>query len=85
MIKSTKIVSKSLLSRCLPYDTQDELSNHIASFMQIDRDLILKQIIESSLLSLTTNPGDLEEKCALKILVHLTVLKPFVPADSREM
>ncbi len=51
--------------------------------MHIDRDLILKQIIESSLLSLTMNPGDLEEKCALKILVHLTVLKPFVPAESR--
>lgn len=34
---------------------------------------------------LRTATSDMVKQCALKVLVHLTVTKPYVPTDTREM
>lgn len=45
----------------------------------------MTSLIELTLVTLRTSSEDLVKKSALKILVHLTVSKPYVPPESREM
>ena len=85
-IKAIESVAKSFLSRCLPYDTQDELTKYVAEKLALQsRDLLLTTLIEMALCSLRGAKSDLIKKCALKILVHLTVTKPYVPPETQEM
>ena len=82
-IKAIESVAKSFLSRCLPYDTQDELTKYIAEKLALQsRDLLLTTLIEMALCSLRGAKSGLIKKCALKILVHLTVTKPYVPPET---
>jgi hypothetical protein len=51
-----------------------------------DKDLILTNIIEITLVSLQQEKtNSLVKKSALKILVHMTASKPYVPPETREM
>jgi len=46
------------------------------------RDLILTSLIELTLVTLNKSKDVLVNKSALKILVHLTVSKPYVPINT---
>lgn len=45
----------------------------------------MTSLIELTLVTLRLSKSELVKKSALKILVHLTVSKPFVPPESHEM
>lgn len=85
-IKAIEIVAKALLSKSLPFQTQSELATFIATILGLaSKDLILTSLIELTLVTLRGAQSDLVKKSALRILVHLTVTKPYVPAEKREM
>jgi hypothetical protein len=85
-MKTAEGLAKSLLSKCLPFATQDELSVFAAQTAGLQsRDLILTFLIELTLVMLRTAASDMVKQCALKVLVHLTVTKPYVPTETREM
>ena len=48
-------LSRALLSKCLPYDLQDELSQLIACQLGVSRDSILTSLIEYALVQLKTS------------------------------
>ena len=94
LIKAIETVAKSLLSKTLLTQPQSEFAALIATSMELpSRDSLLTLLIEFSLVTLSTQSSgasakgsmNLIERSALKILVLLTIMKPYVPRDQRQM
>lgn len=75
------------MTRCLPFAIQDELAQAIAPLLDpsFTKNNILTIIIETSLLTLARNKFAPIQKAALKILIHLTATKPYVPQGTKSM
>ena len=59
------------------------MSDYVAEKLGLaSRDLILTSLIELTLVTLRSSQSNLIKECALKILVHLTVTKPYVPVNT---
>lgn len=59
-LKSAEIVAKSLLTKCLPFETKEQLASYIAAKLNLgSKDEILTFIIRTCLITLQAHKDDL--------------------------